>query len=218
MGKLRTTLGDGFVDNFGIALLLFETPSGFAIFGFFALYLYRPDARESLWANFDMYERARHIVFLEEFQTFDDKSSAINVDTGVNSQLNEMIMKYYRPGHTLVVGNEEYKSIIESSLEIPCLYDGIVMELMWGMQHLMHRLVPGEKSELPKEDRVPMSQGLQMFLSGYGYHVKPEMVNEQIVLAASSLFHCNAVEKKEYPAFLRIGRALCHLQLLLISY
>ncbi|XP_066339490.1 uncharacterized protein [Miscanthus floridulus] len=116
------------------------------------------------------------IVFLEEFQTFDDKSSAINVDTGVNSQLNEMIMKYYRPGHTLVVGNEEYKSIIESSLEIPCLYDGIVMELMWGMQHLMHRLVPGEKSELPKEDRVPMSQGLQMFLSGYGYHVKPEMI------------------------------------------
>ncbi|XP_066312894.1 uncharacterized protein [Miscanthus floridulus] len=208
MGKLRTTLGDGFVDNFGIALLLFETPSGFAIFGFFALYLYRPDARESLWANFDMYERARHIVFLEEFQTFDDKSIAINVDTGVNSQLTEMIMKYYRPGHTLVVGNEEYKSIIESSLEIPCLYDGIVVELMWGMQHLMHRLVPGEKSELPKEDRVPMSEGLKMFLSGYGYNVKPEMVNEQIVSAASSLFHCNAVEKKEYPAFLRIGRLL----------
>ena len=26
--------------------------------------------------------------------------------------------------------------------------------------------------------------------------------------AASSLFHCNAVEKKEYPAFLRIGRLL----------
>lgn len=48
---------------------------------------------------------------------------------------------------------------------------------MWGMQHLMHRLVPGEKSELPKEDRVPMSQGLKMFLSGYGYHVEPEMVS-----------------------------------------
>lgn len=56
------------------------------------------------------------VVFLEEFQKFDDKSSAINVDTGVNSQLTEMIMKYYRRGHTLVVGNEEYKSIIESSL------------------------------------------------------------------------------------------------------
>lgn len=26
--------------------------------------------------------------------------------------------------------------------------------------------------------------------------------------AASSLFHCDAVEKKEYPAFLRIGRLL----------
>ena len=51
---------------------------------------------------------------------------------------------------------------------------------MWGMQHLMHRLVPGEKSELPKEDRVPMSEGLKMFLSGYGYNVKPEMVSSAV--------------------------------------
>lgn len=58
---------------------------------------------------------------------------------------------------------------------------------MWGMQHLMHRLVPGEKSELPKEDRVPMSQGLQMFLSGYGYHVKPEMVSFTAANVSASL-------------------------------
>ena len=57
---------------------------------------------------------------------------------------------------------------------------------MWGMQHLMHRLVPGEKSELPKEDRVPMSEGLKMFLSGYGYNVKPEMVSFTVANVSAS--------------------------------
>lgn len=60
---------------------------------------------------------------------------------------------------------------------IPCLHDEVVMELMWGMQRFMHKLVPIEKSELPNEDRVPMSQGLQMLLSRYGFHVSPEMVS-----------------------------------------
>jgi hypothetical protein len=54
------------------------------------------------------------------------------------------------------------------------------MELMWGMQRHMHMLVNREKSELLKEDLVPVSQGLQMFLSRYGFHVKPEMVSLQL--------------------------------------
>ena len=56
------------------------------------------------------------IVWLLEFQTFDDKSSAISVGTSINKQLTEMIMKRRNPGQTLVVGKQEYKSIIESSL------------------------------------------------------------------------------------------------------
>ncbi|CAL4973161.1 unnamed protein product [Urochloa decumbens] len=208
MGDLRSSLGDGFVNNGGTVLLLFETPSGFAIFGFCGIYLYEPDAIESLWANFVHYETAKEIVWLHDFQTFDDKSSAISVGTGVNKQLSDMIMKWLGPGQTLVVGKWEYKSIIESSLEINCLHDEIVMELMWGMQRLMHRLVGMEKSELAKEDRVPMSQGLQMLLSRHGFHVKPEMVNEEIVVAAVALFNYDAANKEEYPALHTIGRYL----------
>lgn len=44
------------------------------------------------------------VVWLKEFQTFDDKSSAIGVGSGVSRQLAEMIVKWHRPGHTLVVG------------------------------------------------------------------------------------------------------------------
>jgi len=55
-------------------------------------------------------------VWLNEFQTFDDKSSAINVDTGVDEKLTMMIMKWHRPKKKLLVGKPEYKSIIEKSL------------------------------------------------------------------------------------------------------
>ena len=43
--------GDDFVKNFGVVLLLFETPSGFAIFGFHGTYLYKSDAIEVLQSS-----------------------------------------------------------------------------------------------------------------------------------------------------------------------
>ncbi|XP_066313383.1 uncharacterized protein [Miscanthus floridulus] len=133
-------------------------------------------------------------VWLNEFQTFDDKSSAINVDTGVDEKLTMMIMKWHRPKKKLLVGKPEYKSV----RGINCLHNELVMEVMWGMKHLMHKLVPGEKSQLSMEDHLPMSQGLQILLRRYGFDVEPEMVNEQIVATARVLFKCDDVEKKEY--------------------
>ncbi|KAF8733864.1 hypothetical protein HU200_014716 [Digitaria exilis] len=47
-----------------------------------------------------------------------------------------------------------------------------------------------------------MSQGLQMLLSSYGFDVKPEMVNEQIVKTASALFKCDAVDET-FSTYLR---------------
>ena len=56
-----------------------------------------------------------------------------------------------------------------------------VMEAMWGLQNLMHRLVPGEtsQSQLTKEDRLPMSHGLKKVLTRNGFDdVEPEMVSK----------------------------------------
>ena len=44
--------GDDFVKNFGVVLLLFETPSGFAIFGVLGIYLYKSAAIEVLQSSF----------------------------------------------------------------------------------------------------------------------------------------------------------------------
>uniref|UniRef100_A0A0E0MFD6 Nucleolar protein 58/56 N-terminal domain-containing protein n=1 Tax=Oryza punctata TaxID=4537 RepID=A0A0E0MFD6_ORYPU len=138
-----------FVKNHGLHLLLLETPSGFAIFCLCGAYIHLPDAIQNIW---------------EKFATY-----------GSASKLTEMIMKWRRPGQKLVVGKPEYKSIIETTLGIPCLYDEVVMEVMWGMKHHMNRFVPAEESKLPKEDNLAMSQGLRMFLSRYGFDIKPEM-------------------------------------------
>ena len=64
------------------------------------------------------------------------------------------------------------------------MHNEIVMEVMWGIQHLMRTLVPQEKAEVAKDDRFPMSQGLKMFLSRFD--VEPEMVSSMIGVAMFS--------------------------------
>uniref|UniRef100_A0A0E0F6E7 Nucleolar protein 58/56 N-terminal domain-containing protein n=1 Tax=Oryza meridionalis TaxID=40149 RepID=A0A0E0F6E7_9ORYZ len=84
-------------------------------------------------------------------------------------------MKWRRPAQKLVVGKPEYKSIIETTLGIPCLYGEVVMDIMWAMKRLIRYFVPTETPELPEEDSLTMSQGLRMFLSRYGFEIEPEM-------------------------------------------
>ena len=163
---------------------------------------------QNIWAMFGTYRSAHDVIWLKEFQKFDDKSSAINVDTGVNKQLTEMIMKWRRPRQKLVVGKPEYKSIIENTLGIPCLCDEVVMDVMWAMKRLIRYFVPTETPELAEEDSLTMSQGLRMFLSRYGFEIKPEMVYNDIVRAASIVFRCDAVEKDLYEHLQHLGRHL----------
>ncbi|KAF7056348.1 hypothetical protein CFC21_063764 [Triticum aestivum] len=183
--RRRTRSRDPSLANYGdIILVLFETPSGFAIFCFKEGYLKEPNT----WQIFGEHFRTKGIVWLKEFQIFKDKSSAIDNCTGVSRELTEMISRCHHPCQKLAVGKPEYKTIIETSLPgVPCLFDETVMEVMWGLKHLMHSLVPQEKLKLTKEDRLPMSQGLKMFLYHYGFDVKPELVNEQVVIAACLL-------------------------------
>ncbi|TVU31674.1 hypothetical protein EJB05_23372, partial [Eragrostis curvula] len=160
----------------GLIMILFETPSGFAIFYGNGISLYEPGAMEVVWQK--------------DFQIFKDKSNAINLDTGLNDQLSKMLLKWRRPGQKLAVGKHEYRTIIEASLGIPCLCDEPVMEVMLGIRILMHILVPEEKSELANEHRFQISQGLKMLLNRYGFNVDPEMVNVDIMETACALLDC----------------------------
>ncbi|KAE8785516.1 putative membrane protein [Hordeum vulgare] len=140
----------------------------------------------------------RRVVWLRHFQTFKEKYSALNQNTGVNRSLTEMIRKYHYPGQRMAVGKPEYKKIIEEGLKITCLYDPTVMELMWGIQICMPSLFPEEDAYLTEDDCVPISQGLQNVLSRYGCnYVNSEMVNERIVTMAYILHECDTFEKEK---------------------
>ncbi|XP_051186002.1 probable nucleolar protein 5-2 [Lolium perenne] len=178
-------------------LVLFETPSGFAVFSMKEYYLNQQDAMKNIWAIFGEDFRPRGIARLKEFQMFNDKSSAINHVTGVSRELSEMISRYHHPYQTLAVGKSEYKGIIEKSLPgVPCRFDEAVLEVMWGLKNLMDSLVPEEELKLTQEDRLPMSQGLKMFLDRHGFDVKPEMVKGDVVVTACLLYDAEVIENR----------------------
>ncbi|RLN08772.1 hypothetical protein C2845_PM11G30830 [Panicum miliaceum] len=193
----RRNQGEGArdVQRYGIISVLFETPSGFAIFIMPGGDLKRPDAMKDIWSYFGFPDMVEKFVSMCEFREFKHKPSAIN-DTGLSFELAELIMRWFRPGQKVAVGKPEYKGIIERTLGIPCLFDEIVMEVMWGLQNLMHFLVPQEKLNFRNEDRILMSQGPKMLLNRYGFDVKPEMVNARIIRMACILVNCEFIYEK----------------------
>uniref|UniRef100_K4A173 Uncharacterized protein n=1 Tax=Setaria italica TaxID=4555 RepID=K4A173_SETIT len=132
--------------------VLFETPSGFAIF------------------RYNGY-KLRHQVALMK-----NKVHAISQSTGVSNELAKMIRNNLQPRQRLAVGNEDYKSIIEKELGIRCVYDSAVAELMWGLKIQMQSLLTPENSDLSNEGYFPMSTGMYCFLKGQKFDVKPDMM------------------------------------------
>ncbi|XP_025819657.1 uncharacterized protein LOC112895873 [Panicum hallii] len=169
--------------NRGLILLLFETPSGFAIFRFDGVQLFLPNAKEVIW--------------LKEFKTFKNKAHVFG-HAGVDKKLAEMIHRWHVPGQLLAVGKLEHKIIIESQLNIPCLYDDTVMEVIWGIKNLMKSLVPDEDSELSEEERLQMSLGMETVLTRHGIVATPEMVNEQIIEYACILYDCEFIRDQAF--------------------
>ncbi|CAN6295768.1 unnamed protein product [Urochloa humidicola] len=153
--------------NNGFVLVLFEAPSGFAVFALDGVQLFLPKAKEDIWASFVKDYMTHRIIWFKEFKTFKNKANAIN-HTGVDSELAEMILKWHTPGQLLAVGKPDHQSIIQSNLKIPCLCNDVVLEVMWGIKNLMKSLVPLEDSELSKEDRLQMSYGMDVVLKRHG--------------------------------------------------
>ncbi|KAJ1295319.1 hypothetical protein BS78_01G215200 [Paspalum vaginatum] len=194
--------------NCGIILALLETPSGFALFSCDGFPLRLPRAIENVWADFMVGSLAAKAARLVSFQPFEDKTSAIHADTGVNERLAMMILNKIVPGQKLAVGKLEYQKIIENKLKIECLFDDIVMELMWGLKNCMHHLVPDEKEQLAKEDRRYMSKGMKIALDRYELKVEPEMVNEKMVQMTGVVYNCDLWEDKYSESLRAAGKHL----------
>ncbi|TVU35274.1 hypothetical protein EJB05_17158, partial [Eragrostis curvula] len=182
--------------NGGVILVLLETPSGFALFSYDGVKLLEPDACQNIWADFADDTVAKLAVWLQDFQTFEDKLSAINLSTGVSDALANMIKKHIVPGQRLAVENKDYRKTIETSLKIPCMYGPAVEELMWGLKIQMPYLVPAENSEMEK-DIFPMSEGMKFLLNFHCFKFKPDMmVTRRIIKMAGTVHACDRCVNK----------------------
>ncbi|WVZ55515.1 hypothetical protein U9M48_006163 [Paspalum notatum var. saurae] len=191
----------------GQILVLFETPSGFALFHYNGVRLFRPKALENIWADFTHDYKAKNVIFPVGFEPFKDKTGAINYDTGVSYQLERFIKKWLLPKQKLAVGERKYQEIIETELGISCLFGETVMELMWGLKNLMKTSVPNENLET-EEDYLPMSQGMKIILEKYGFDVQPEMVNRRIIDLADTLYEYEFCVNKHAASFKHAGNLL----------
>uniref|UniRef100_A0A0D9XA83 Uncharacterized protein n=1 Tax=Leersia perrieri TaxID=77586 RepID=A0A0D9XA83_9ORYZ len=136
----------------GYDWLLFESPSGFAIFIFDTFMFKEENAIEHVWANF-VKEFMAGFLYLKDFKEFKDKSVAINRTSGLDKQLRDMLKIWCRRGEKLMVGSLEYKEIIEADMDL---------KVMWGVKNLMHYLLPNEKKVLTKEERLPLNELLKI--------------------------------------------------------
>ncbi|KAL6608263.1 hypothetical protein ACP70R_041326 [Stipagrostis hirtigluma subsp. patula] len=172
--------------------VLFETPSGFAFFNFDGEVL---DNFEDIWTNFVSKTTTSLVIWLMDFQKFENTSDAINPVSGIDERLTKMIKKCWF-GERLVVGKPMHKEVIEKKLGITCLYNEAVLEVMRGLKFVLHTVVPREESELSEEDSKDRCRGLHMFLLRHGLNINPELINVQIAEAACFVYHCSEMDKE----------------------
>ncbi|KAM0929791.1 hypothetical protein ACQ4PT_001399 [Festuca glaucescens] len=164
----------------GLVKLLFETPSGFALFSFDEKYL----------------EKGIEILRLHEFRKFEYKPNVINLTAQtIDVGLTQMLWKYCDFDETLVVGSIAYKDLIGKLLGLNCHYEDAVKEVMWGLRNLMHTLVPQEQSVVTKDDLFPMSLGLHMVLTRHNVNVEKEMLNGSIIKKTAKVYETDLREK-----------------------
>ncbi|KAM3256598.1 hypothetical protein ACQJBY_049185 [Aegilops geniculata] len=106
-----------------------------------------------------------------------------------------MLTEFCGSEQKLLVGRAEYKRIIERKLAITCQHDDIVEQMIWGLENIMHNLLPEQTSE-PREYRCLNSKGLILFLRQYGFLVKEELITESFVEMACRLYHFELGEQK----------------------
>ncbi|XP_019170225.1 PREDICTED: probable nucleolar protein 5-2 [Ipomoea nil] len=166
-------------------LVLFETPAGFALFK--VLDEGKLSKVEDLWKEFSTADTARKVVKLKAFSKFENTSEALSAATLlIDSKPSKGLRKFLRShcdGDTLAVADSKLGNAIKEKLQIDCVHNSTVMELMRGLRNQLTELITG----LGVQDLAPMSLGLSHSLSRYKLKFSPDKVDTMIVQAISLL-------------------------------
>lgn len=166
-------------------LVLFETPAGFALFK--VLDEGKLSKVEDLWKDFSSTDSARKVVKLKAFSKFENTSEALSAATLLlDSKPSKGLRKFLKAhcdGETLGVADSKLGNAIKEKLQIDCVHNNAVMELMRGVRSQLSELISG----LASQDLAPMSLGLSHSLSRYKLKFSPDKVDTMIVQAISLL-------------------------------
>jgi len=169
-------------------LVLFETPAGFAIFKL------KDEKKlqqsENLYKDFADIESAKKVVKLKMFEKFEDTTDALasataavegKMSKGLKKLLKKVIAK--EAAEKLAVADAKLGNAIQDKLDLKCVYDSKVAELMRCIRSQMSGLVSG----LPDKEMTAMSLGLAHSLSRYKLKFSPDKIDTMIVQAVSLL-------------------------------
>ncbi|KAL2942365.1 putative nucleolar protein 5-2 [Bienertia sinuspersici] len=166
-------------------LVLFETPAGFALFK--VLDEGKLSLAEDLGKEFTSADSARKVVKLKAFDKFENTAEALSAATLlIDSKPSKGLRKFLKAhckGESLAVADSRLGNVIKEKLQIDCVHNNAVMELMRGVRSQLSELISG----LGSQDLAPMSLGLSHSLSRYKLRFSPEKVDTMIIQAIGLL-------------------------------
>jgi len=169
-------------------LVLFETPAGFCVFKL--LDEKKLSKSENLYKDFETIDQAKKVVKLKVFDKFEDTTEALasataavegKMSKGLKKMLKKLIVK--EAGEKLAVADAKLGQSIQSKLDLDCVFDSKIQELMRCIRSQISGLVQG----LPDKEMTAMSLGLAHSLSRYKLKFSPDKIDTMIVQAVSLL-------------------------------
>merc|ERR1712183_149946 len=145
---------------------------------------------DSLYEDFETIDKAKNVVKLKKFQKFEDTTEALAsatalVEGKMSKSLKKMLKKIEAEDahEKLAVADAKLGSVIKDKLEMNCVYDSKIGELMRCIRSQASGLISG----LPDKEMAAMELGLAHSLSRYKLKFSPDKIDTMIVQAVSLL-------------------------------
>jgi len=169
-------------------LVLFETPAGYAVFKL--LDEKKLAKAENLYEDFKDIDSAKNVVKLKVFEKFGDTTEALaaacsSVEGKMSKSLKKMLKKIVAedPQEKLAVADAKLGNVIQDKLDLSCVFDSKIQELMRCIRSQISGLISG----LPDKEMSAMELGLAHSLSRYKLKFSPDKIDTMIVQAVSLL-------------------------------
>ena len=131
-------------------LVLFETPAGYAVFKL--LDEKKLQQSENLYEDFETVESAKNVVKLKKFQKFEDTTEALAATTAavegkMSKSLKKMLKKIIAEDahESLAVADAKLGNSIQDKMDLNCVFDSKVSELMRCIRSQASGLITGTK-------------------------------------------------------------------------